>query len=278
MINVIIQRGKNCLSWDWYNWIFDDPIYNILQDDNWVIKKDNSIVVYSTQNKNPDKIVLDYFKAISDKKYALYHLGEESPGHDLNHYKNAKLVLRYCWWPELKSYNNVIPFPMGYWSGFQNLDGKIKKASERKYNWIFTGQLKNDRSNMVETLKKIEPYSLHLTRGFNSSNYFPPNRMKELYQDTVFVPCPKGNIHVECYRTYDALEHGCIPIVKKYDGSDYYQHVLGNHPFIVVNDWNEFNPSNIDIDKKQEEVFSWYGNYKDNLKRTIKEELIKVIG
>ena len=93
MINVIIQRGEDCLGSDFYNWIFDDNVFNIIVDNDLKqILLDNSIIIYSTQNKNINKDMLDYLRKF--KKYALFHIADESNKHDLSHYNNAKIVVQ----------------------------------------------------------------------------------------------------------------------------------------------------------------------------------------
>jgi hypothetical protein len=47
--------------------------------------------------------------------------------------------------------------------------------------------------------------------------------------DSIFVPSPSANVHCECYRTYEALECGAIPVVD----SDYYRKEF-DAPFPVV--------------------------------------------
>jgi len=283
MINVIIQRGSNDLKWDWYHWLFNDPIYNIIEDYDPIKETDlktildHSLIIYSSGNKNICSRLQEYFGKFDGIKYGLYHMAEETPGHNFDHYSKAQIVFRDSWWNELDKIPNVVPTPMGYWSGYQNLDGKIKKASDRKYQWLFCGQYKQDRRDMVVSLNKIGYGYTKICKGFNGNGSHSKDEMKELYQNTVFIPCPKGNINVECYRTYDALEHGCIPIVKKYDGEEYYRNVCGNHPFIVVNDWNDFNPKDIDINNKQEEVYNWYIQFKKELKEDVKRRLVDVL-
>jgi hypothetical protein len=75
-----------------------------------------------------------------------------------------------------------------------------------------------------------------------------------------FVPCPRG-LSLETYRYYEALAHGCVPIVERLPRRYYY----GGGPAIGVNRWDEI-PSRIapllaDDDalaQLQESVLSWW--------------------
>jgi len=46
-------------------------------------------------------------------------------------------------------------------------------------------------------------------------------------------------VTLDSFRIYEALEAGCIPIVERRPGFDYFAEIYGNHPFPSVLDWNE---------------------------------------
>ena len=277
MINIIIQRGPSDLSWQFYNWLFDDETtYSILPDDSNSIVMDNSVIIYSTQNKNPNQDFLDYLAKFDGMKYALYHLADETYGHDLSHYQKAQVVYRNFWWGGYA--DNVKFMPLGYEKGMRNWTQEITPASERQYVWNFAGQYKADRSYMVSSMSKYTPNFIRRTYAFvDVQNQLLKPDLIKLNSDTQFIPCPIGNINVECYRLYEALEWGCIPIVKDYP-SQSYDIMFPDHPFIKVSDWDVFDPSIIDVDAKQLEVHNWYINYLNNFKANLKNELIKKIG
>jgi hypothetical protein len=57
-------------------------------------------------------------------------------------------------------------------------------------------------------------------------------------EDSVFSPSPMGNVNLECYRMYEALEVGSIPIIEKRLFLNYFQGVLGDHPIPTVASWS----------------------------------------
>ena len=78
-----------------------------------------------------------------------------------------------------------------------------------------------------------------------------------------------GNANLECFRVYEALECGSIPIVEKRWTLDYFKELLGDHPLPTVRSWSEArqmigrmleNPAQ--IDGLQERCISWWETYK----------------
>ena len=56
------------------------------------------------------------------------------------------------------------------------------------------------------------------------------DRYAAVFADTVLAPNPPGNVHPECYRVYEALEAGALPIVD----TDYFHTVFGAIDFLRV--------------------------------------------
>ena len=57
---------------------------------------------------------------------------------------------------------------------------------------------------MLEQLSDIKPFFNQSTKAFESTDMF--NNSKLAF-------CPPGNFNIECYRIYEAMYNGCIPIV-----------------------------------------------------------------
>jgi hypothetical protein len=96
--------------------------------------------------------------------------------------------------------------------------------------------------------------------------------MADIYKQSVFIPCPFGNINPDSFRIMESLEYGCIPVCIKFKGIDYYKYVYGDHPFIIGNTWQEclesmnhyLNNSELLL-KKQLEIRNWYSRFIHNL-------------
>jgi len=112
-----------------------------------------------------------------------------------------------------------------------------KKLSERRFSWAFLGDLKNlSRSTMVAHLEHVQGEKfLHPTSGWDSQDGFRGAEYSEVLANCIFAPSPPANVHRECYRTWEALECGAIPVVD----TDYYR-LAFNAPFPVVRaDWRD---------------------------------------
>jgi hypothetical protein len=249
---------------------------------------DDSIIVYSCCNDLPKKLE-EYFKKYDELKYKYYiiHTSNEARNeHDFTHYKNAKHVFREYYDPKTDAFDNVTTIPLGYKTGFLNEDREgLFHANNKEYLWAFIGQVgKSDRVFMYDHLKTIGPHFVHSTSQWDCPTSLSVEKSIEIYKKTFFVPCPMGWLNPDSFRINEALEWGCVPIVKKYpnfDGINYYKHVYGdNIPFIVVNEWNECPKimmdlcNNVDIlNKLMYDIQIWYNIFRKNLQIDFQNKL-----
>ena len=131
---------------------------------------------------------------------------------------------------------------------------------------------------MINNLEPFKPYFLHNTQGFMTKDALETKEIIKIYNETIFAPCPYGFINPDTFRIMETLEYGCIPIVQKFNNLDYYKYIFGDHPFIIVKNWNEVGEvinhylKNADLlKKKQFEVQNWYKNFKFQLERDLSE-------
>ncbi len=229
------------------------------------------LIVYSPGDKKIFSEVDNFIKNISGK-YSLIHLSDETLTDPLDHYEDADIILRSYFNPKIK-YSNCFTIPVGFQNGYQD---SVKHHLEKKYIWSFLGQIYSTRKNMLNNMSYFKPSFLHITEKFMSGKSIPSLEAKKIYKDTIFAPCPFGFINPDTFRVMEVLESGCIPIVKKMLFVDYNKYIFGDHPFIVINDWNKINKtidyyiSNpIELEKKQKEVSEWYEVFKIELSKDI---------
>lgn len=177
--------------------------------------------------------------------------------------------------------------PLGYSNGMARAGRQIRRATDRKYVWSFVGQAnKSSRPDAVRQLASIEPHFMFsnddvpglsiLNRIGGKPKYFPPSEFSQILLDSAFSPCPMGNINLECYRVYESLECGAIPIIEKRLTLDYFRNLLGDHPLPTVRSWSEArnlvrtmlrDPDG--IDRLQSECVAWWDGYKNSFREAV---------
>lgn len=107
--------------------------------------------------------------------------------------------------------------PLGYVSGFKSTTQFIKRIMERSINASFVGEMKSDRHKMLTTFdENMTNTKLMVTRtkwGDSTQNTIKPNELFSLYNSSIFIPIGRGNIKLDCFRFYEAIVAGAIPVV-----------------------------------------------------------------
>ncbi len=161
----------------------------------------------------------------------------------------------------------------------------------KKYIWSFMGQVKNKptREKMLLKLKNVKgKHFLHITEKWNDENQIKITEYKKILSDSIFVPCPSGWGGAlglkDCFRLYETLEAGSIPIIEK-DEHLYFDSFFPQNPLLKVsNDWQEVDETINDLlnnpeklSRHAKEVANWWSKYKENLKQSIKNKFTTCI-
>ena len=147
----------------------------------------------------------------------------------------------------------------------------------KKYTWCFMGQVhsQGSRFEMIEALKKTsDQYYCNINSGWQSDDSLDTRVYREIMEQSIFIPCPRGNSNVDTFRLYEALEVGSIPIVEK---SQYWRNLFGDDcPIIEVESWeNAINDiqilsNNQDwLDKYSSDLCEWWSAKKNDIKNKI---------
>jgi hypothetical protein len=174
------------------------------------------------------------------KPSVLVHLSDESqakmPVHvqGVNLYRHVPLVLRqhsiayYRRNDTQHLYQNVVQLPLGYMTGmleYETLDtdgrsGKVlinsldatkyslsRTTVERGLFWSFIGEVRGqpDRRDVQLLFSQWKPY-------FAGTGLKPP-QMREMYNNSRFVLVGRGRVALDCFRIYEAIICGAIPVV-----------------------------------------------------------------
>ena len=138
---------------------------------------------------------------------------------------------------------------------------------------------------MLNALRRLrEPHFFRKTGLFLEATKYFNDSTANVYKDAVFVPNPKGNWSPECNRLYDALEWGCIPLIRRYSDSEYHwnyhDRLLGVHPIPTFDNWKsaaDFARDQLSnsaaLDELQNRVWQWWQTYKSDLQTTVASRL-----
>ena len=192
-----------------------------------------------------------YYGGAMGKNALPVHLLDEGYVGPYDIYNNFRGVIR-CFWSDIFDQRHVKKMPLGYCRGMGGGRSAALPATQRGYVWSFVGQTgKATRPDADPCLGRRWPKFRFVNR-FPRSRHLDQTPMAEgrsclasrgsfpnSFPTPFFAPCPMGNVNIECFRTYEVLERGAIPIVEKRWGLDYYHNLLGNHPMPTARPWSE---------------------------------------
>jgi hypothetical protein len=142
---------------------------------------------------------------------------------------------------EIESYHNIIQIPLGYMDNMfckqYGLGYPKKSIADRKLLWSFVGNPHNpDRILMLDKFK----CNFDTDSYFNGSNK-TAGEMLDIYNNSVFVPSPRGQNVLDCFRLYEAIFSGAIPVIAgntdDINSCFYYGGI--KPPFVYCKSWGE---------------------------------------
>jgi hypothetical protein len=128
---------------------------------------------------------------------------------------------------------------------------------------------------MANSFKDIEPNECYFFDG-PKGRVFDRVGFQRLLSDTIFSPCPMGNVILETFRVYESLEMGCIPIVERRRRMAYYDRLMPGHPLPTFASWPEAGEfvKMMSNDKSkliatQHAIAEWWYSYKAQLRSDV---------
>ena len=261
-VNVIWATGCKQHDTEWeYDWVCEllgdvhRPIQMVSDPQLSELPKDHAVIIFNAKDAQRGDKLSRYIQAYetAQKPYVLIHISDEYyMFFDYSVYGNrmCKAVFRNYWHPAFDRMSHVHTFGLGYkngfWQDFKGPNPHELDSATRVKAWCFAGKLdmrQPERTQAVYTFMDVRPYTLIEEIGDSFTDRrtgLATNEYRHMFLQSKFALCPVGNINLDTFRLYEALECGCIPVVTKktqfqnYDPS-YWVHVFGQHdiPFIV---------------------------------------------
>ena len=134
--------------------------------------------------------------------------------------------------------------PLGYSKNFltsPSLQIEPPKINERIINASFIGGLKSDRIHMSNVFRSNikNTHIAFVNNNWDIDNMpYSPKKCYEIYSQSKFVIIGRGNTSLDCFRIYEAVVAGAIPVIvgsiEEINITFQYNNVP---PFIYANSW-----------------------------------------
>jgi len=224
-----------------------------------------------------------YYAQFRGKNAWLLHLSDETYEGGYDVYLNFRGVFRNYWSNSFLS-GRVVQLPLGYSGGLHFADS-YSEAGSRPYLWSFLGGgNKASRPEMLKALLPITPAFVHNT-DIPGQNRLSKQEYQNILYDSVFVPCAMGNVNLESFRIYEALECGAVPIVERRPTLDLFGGLLPGHPLPTFGSWieaarfvTEIRGDRDQLNDLQERCGTWWIGYKQRLRESIRSFVEKTYG
>ena len=255
---------------DWILSLFGDNIRQLVQQPEVI---NNAILVV---NNVPSFHTLFNAYEQAGYTYCILHLSDEELT-PVVYPASCACVFRNYYNPTIKD-PRIVYLPLGYKSGFPT-----HVSASKEYDWVFAGDIKkSDRRDMSQALHSVGKNGyVHTIQGFNSSDCLPVKDYATLMMSSWFAPSPIGSKNAECFRTWEALEAGTIPIVP--DSSPFHYISIPHYydtlvkacgfnepvPFPVLTSWKDIETVPWEqAPALQQKCVEWWDRFKASLKQT----------
>lgn len=278
--------------------IYRDIYYQYYHGNSSLLKP--KVMVYNIENSRKDEDHDDLVDLVTTlKPSVLVHLSDEYQGDTKKKWRYRLGSLLYSRVPLAVRSHSVFPYrsyaeprlnvyqlPLGYMSGMLRSNDTVpsyklstdvamlsldKKSADREFTWAFIGGVRGhvERGHMLKVFYDWKPY-------FHDAG-LTPTEMLEKYKQSKFVLVGRGLVNIDCFRIYEAIIAGAIPIVVSPSPDEIrlvFEHEGDRPPLFFASDFETAlnksrGMSDRDIDVFREELVHWYVNRMATIKRRI---------
>ena len=217
--------------------------FSIVFDPDLRILAPNAMIALSQndeRNRTPDQLA-SYILRFRENGFrvGVLHMSDEDYTALVYFYPRVHYVIRNHYQSDLALLPHVLAIPLGYKKGFHNVSSSPEEREahfppqtdkKRQYLWNFVGQThdKPTRQAMLTAAKTIPNGFTLLTHYWNDPTGLSTAEYRRVLEDSAFTLCPRGFVHPESFRLWEALESGSVPII---EGDEYFDALLGaGHP------------------------------------------------
>jgi hypothetical protein len=264
MITLIWHAGRDG-AWesDWIEYVFSKVPHQTITDYSQTQFINKSLIIY-----NASVDVTQWVKRAVEQniEFGLIHISDEWDRDSTDIYKFAKVVLRNYY---KDAGPNVINFPLGMITGWPR-NVSVKDTANRTHTWSFSGHVdKTTRPEMAKWMSTV-PRGKGLFSVCGQGWALNAAQLAEMYNDSLFVPCPRGNYSIDSFRVTESLQAGALPIVER---DPYWVKLFGSdHPLIEIDNWSDV-PAMIEslladisvLDAKRIHAHNWWLDHSDKL-------------
>ena len=189
----------------------------------------------------------------------------------------CQLYLRQYFYAHYPTRANTVVIPLGYTSGMfsgSSFFHTCKPAAERELAWAHVGAMKADRAEMQRAFSSLQP-------GFFGKS--DKAVMRALYSNAKFSPIGRGNSSVNCFRIYEAITCGAVPVVVA--SAQEVQNTFapdGTLPWLAAETWDDavlrcrqLVNNNTAIDMLQKSCTAWWHERVRNLNNRVAAVLMQ---
>jgi hypothetical protein len=271
----LVWHATHLLEADWIRDLLGDLVEEEITDLDLRCFDDDTIHVVSG-NWSPLLTYEGYFSECRSRcrHIVLFHISDEWLSGGYHVYKYFDAVIR-TYRTYLADCPGILTVPLGY-PNRTRTGVAVRPANARQYAWSFAGEVKASRSSMISALEGLQPAFLRDSRV--SGGKFSKAEFDDLLHDTVFSPCPMGNVVMETWRLYESLELGCIPLIERRYVIDYFEGLFGPNPIPSFRSWRQARSyaetaygDKVRLQTVQAEINAWWLAHKAKVRAEVRK-------
>ena len=265
--------------------IFYIENFNLLLHRNEIVEN-NILVINRVINFDDIINVVKYIKPVIIF-YLSDEVGDEKHITILENY--TKILFRQYNHSHYVYSKNNHQIPLGYCKYFLNnkksLDIQRKKMCERTINCSFIGSIKSDRQHMINVFenKMINTNFIPVNNYWDIDNLpCSPEKSFNFYSNSIFVINGRGGFNLDCFRIYEAIVAGAIPVIvgSTDEITNTFSYNNNIPPFIYDETWEKvvIKCNNLlndveELQKIQDNLITWWNNKILSIQKLIIGEL-----